>query len=273
VKRFLIVVGLVGSLALPATAVARTERASADGVSAAFSYQGSFPHYRNERLRIASRGRVVYDRPVSSRHCTRRYPCGPLGAGTAVHVVRLGARAAPAVVLALYTGGAHCCVIGQVFFHKAGRGYVKAERDFGDPGFRLADLRHDGTDEFLSADDSFAYTFTDYAASALPVQVLSFTSSGRFANVTRSYPKLIAADAAGWMRAFRAQAPQYSDTTGVLAAWAADEDELGGSAQVASFLNEQARAGHINSSLYPKLRGRHFIAMLDRFLREHGYLR
>jgi hypothetical protein len=258
-----------------ASAAVHSQHASAGGVSATFSYAGSFPRYRALRLRIVRDGRTAYDRAVTSRYCSRSFPCGPFAPAdsVAVHVSRLGSGREPAVVLGLYTGGAHCCVIGQVYSFSAARGtYVKAERDFYDAGFRLVDERHDGIDEFRSADDAFAYAFTDYAASGLPVEVLSF-SGGRFRDVTRSYPKLIAADASIWIRAFREQAPRYSDTAGVIAAWAADEDELGRSGRVARFLAAQARAGHLRSALYPGLRGRRFITVLDRFLRRHGYLR
>ena len=262
--------------ALAPAAQAHVQRASADGVSATFSYQGSYPSYRDERLTITRDGHVAYLAPVRSAYCPRQFPCGPFTpspGGSAVHVARLSAGGAPAVVLGLYTGGAHCCAVAQVYLYEpATGGYRRIEHDFGDPGFRLTDLRHDGVQEFQSADDSFAYAFTDYAASGLPLQVLA-VRGGRFADVTRAYPRLIAADAALWLHAFRSQAPGYSDTTGVIAAWAADEDELGHSALVARFLDAQARAGHLRSPLYPKRDGRRFIAVLDRFLRQHGYLR
>jgi hypothetical protein len=179
------------------------------------------------------------------------------------------------MILDLYSGGAHCCSIEQVFsFDPARTTYVETERNFGDPGDQIVDLSHDGRFEFLTADDRFAYEFTDYAASGLPVQVLRF-SAGRFVNVTRSYPGLVAKDARRWLAAFRRLARQhYQDSVGVVAAWAADQDLLGHTGRVNRFLVRQLRAGHLKSALGPQEPGgRKFIAKLRKFLREHGYLR
>ena len=134
----------------------------------------------------------------------------------------------PDVVLDLYSGGAHCCSIEQVFsFDPGTMTYGMTQHDFGDPGEQIVDLGHNGRFEFLTADDSFAYEFTDFAASGLPIQILTF-SGGRFLNVTRSYPGLIAKDAARWMKASSSMAKQhYSDSVGLAAAWAADQELLG----------------------------------------------
>ena len=179
----------------------------------------------------------------------------------------------PDVVLELYSGGAHCCSIDQVFsWQPAAMTYVETQRDFGDPGARIVDLRRNGRYEFLTADDSFAYEFTDFAASGLPIEILTF-SGRRFHNVTRDYPKLIARDAATWLKAFKSMSSQhYADSVGVIAAWAADEDLLGHSKLVGRYLAQQQRAGHLNSSEPGEPSGAKFVAMLQRFLRQHGYL-
>jgi hypothetical protein len=134
-------------------------------------------------------------------------------------------------------------------------------------------LRHNGRYEFLTADDSFAYEFTDFAASGLPIQILTF-SDRHFSNVTRQYPKLVTRDAARWMKAFNSMAKQhYSDSVGVAAAWAADEELLGHVKLVNSFLAKQVKAGHLNSALSPQEPGgAKFVAKLSKFLRAHGYV-
>ena len=92
------------------------------------------------------------------------------------------------MVLDLYSGGAHCCTVVQIFSFEPGTmTYVQTERVFGDPDARIVDLSHDGRFEFLTADDSFAYRFTDYAASGLPIEILTF-AGGHFTDVTRAYP-------------------------------------------------------------------------------------
>ena len=157
-------------------------------------------------------------------------------------------------------------------FDPATRTYAKAERNFGDPGDRIEDLGHDGRFEFVTADDAFAYAFTDFAASGLPVQILKF-SGGRFHDVTNQYPALIRKDAASWLKAFKGMARQhYADSVGVIAAWAADEYRLGNSAMANRYLSQQAKAGHLKSALAPTVpQGQKFVAALKTFLRRHGY--
>ena len=272
-RRLALAPGLVGLLALPAAASATTQTARSGQVTATFSFTGHFLHYSHERLKIARGGVVVYDQPVVSGLCGRQ--CAPGAASpsqASVHVLDLEHTGEPDVVLDLFSGGAHCCSVEQIFsFDSTNMVYVKTERNFGDPGEQIVDLGHKGRYEFLTADDSFAYEFTDFAASGLPIQILTF--AGRhFSDVTREYPRLIAKDAARWMRVFRSLArDHYSDSVGVVAAWAADEELLGHNAQVERFLSAQARAGHLNSGT-GQAGGKRFIADLRRFLRRRGYL-
>jgi hypothetical protein len=186
-----------------------------------------------------------------------------------VHVLDLEHDGRPDVLLDLYSGGAHCCWIEQIFSF-ATTTYVKTEHDFGDPGEQVVDLSHDGRFEFKTADDAFAGVFTDFAASGLPIQILTF-SNRHFHDATRNYPRLIAKDAAQWLRLFKGMARRhYADSVGVIAAWAADEDLLGNSKLVRSYLDEQQKAGHLNS--IGGAGGKTFVARLQTFLRTHGYL-
>ena len=139
---------------------------------------------------------------------------------------------------------------------------------------QLAKIGSEGTVDFLSADDAFAYAFTDYAASGMPIQILSF-SDGTFHNVTRSFPDRITRDAKQWMKAFTSAAPShYQDTVGVVAAWAADEEMLGHAGEVARFLSAQGAAGHLNSALSPITSSNEkYVTALTSFLRRHGYLK
>ena len=255
-------------------ALAASETASAGGVTATFKFAGHAPNYHNERLTIARAGTVVYDQPVASSLCFQACAPGSEGTGQiSVHVLELEPGGQPDVVLDLFSGGAHCCSIEQIFsFDPGTMTYVKTQRDFGDPGAQILDLKHNGRLEFLTADDAFAYEFTDYAASGLPIQILTFANR-HFTNVSRSFPGLIAKDAARWLSAFKSMAVQhYQDSVGVIAAWAADEDLLGHTAQVNRYLAKQVKAGHLHSALNPSESGKRFVAKLHRFLRAHGYL-
>lgn len=274
--RRLTIAGVVTAvLAFAPAALAKAETASAGNVTATFTFSGSAPNYKHERLTISRAGTVVYNQPVISTLCLGACAPGSEGSSkTSVHVLDLEPGGQPNVVLDLFSGGAHCCSIEQIFsFDPGTMTYVKTQRNFGDPGDRILDLKHNGSLEFLTADDSFAYAFTDFAASGLPIQILTF-SGGQFTNVTRSYPGLVAKDAAKWLSAFKSMSSQhYQDSVGVIAAWAADEDLLGHTARVNSYLAKQAKAGHLNSALNPAEGGTKFVAKVKRFLRSHGYLR
>jgi hypothetical protein len=258
-------------LAAPA-ALAKTtvQTASAGGVSATYTFHGSYPNFSHESLVIKRSGQVAYDQAVA-------YPglCGSICAPgstnakyPSVQVKDIEHDGSPDVILTLYSGGANCCLLEQVFWYDPGTmTYFRAERDFGDYGANLEDLSHNGIDEFVGANPVFKYEFTDGAASGEPVQVLTF-SAGKFKDVTRKYPKLIAKDAAKWLKAFKGN---LQDGDGLIAAWAADEDELGHSAQVASYLQKEAKAGDLRSPLLPG--GEKFIKHLDSFLRKQGYLK
>jgi hypothetical protein len=273
----LVIVGVIlGVLTLTPAASATTETASSGDVTATFTFKGHQPpNYTDQRLTISQAGAVVYNEPVVSSVChTLCAPGFEGGSRSAVHVLDLEHNGRPDVVLDLYSGGAHCCFVEQIFSPDPATGmYVENERNFGDPGMKVVDLQHNGQLELLTADDSFAYEFTDYAASGLPIRILTF-SGRRFVNVTRHYPKLIARDAAGWMKAFNSMAKQhYPDSVGVVAAWAADEELLGHGKLVNRFLSRQVALGHLNSGLSPEEPGgAKFVANLRRFMRRHGYV-
>jgi len=266
---------VVLSAAVVSSASAATQTATSGDVTATYTFTGTYPNFSNERLSISLSGQVFYDEPVTAELCgTQCAPGSTSAKQPSVQVLDLEHDGQPDVVLDLFSGGAHCCWIAEVFsFDPGTMTWALTQHDFGDPGDSIVDLDHNGRYEFLTADDWFAYEFTDYAASGLPIQILTF-SGRRFHNVTRSYPKLIAKDAAVWLKAFKGMAKQhYTDSVGLIAAWAADEDLLGHSKLVNRYLNQQATAGHLNSGLgLGEPGGKKFVANLKRFLRRHGYL-
>lgn len=274
-RRSLVNLVVLAAFALLApAALGTTQTATQGAVTATFTFSGHFPSFSGLHLSIAQSGSVLYDQPVASKACGSI--CAPQATGaktSSVHVIDLDDIGQPNVVLDLYTGGAHCCSVEQVFtFDPGTMTYGLTGRNFGDPGARIEDLNHDGHFEFETADDAFAYAFTDFAASGLPLQIFTFSPS-RFQDVTDSYPALIRKDAATWRKAFKGMARQhYSDSVGVIAAWTADEYRLGKRTTANQFLHQQATAGHLRSALAPgEPQGQKFVAKLQRFLRRHGY--
>jgi len=222
--------------------------------------------YSGVRLDIHRAGVDLFDEPVHALLCgTLCWPA--LGVPTPPVVVRdIEADRSPDVIVSLYSGGAHCCYVTQIYRYDPGtQTYAIVQRDFGDPGARLE--RIGGTDVFLSADDRFAYRFAAFAFSGLPVQIWRF-AAGRFVDVTRRHRARIAADAKLWWSAFVKNARQrFGD--GFIAAWAADEDLLGDGVLVSNTLAAQDRAGRLRNIGAPS--GAAFIRALERFLSRTGY--
>ena len=245
--------------------------ASSQGTGATLGYRGARNQASELTLTISRAGIVALRESVTSSMCG--HLCWPAPVGPALRVVNLeGAR--PDVVLSLYSGGAHCCFIDQVFSPNIAGKFTTSEIVLGDPTATIERLAPHGPMVFVTADDAFAYAFTDYAASGLPVKILAYRDH-HFIDVTNEYPTIVARDAKRWWHAFGATAAShYADSVGLAAAWAADEYRLGRAALVSRVLDAQARAGHLRSALSPITTDNwRFITQLDRFLARRGYRR
>src|SRR4051794_20053153 len=198
----LILLALALWLGCVSPALADEQTASLGAVTATFSFErGDKYGYRNLRLVISRGGQVLHDDAVSAEGCEEP-SCSP-GAfdGDSVMASDLNGDGEPEVVVNLYWGGAHCCSIGLIYAFD-GAGYRRVEHNFGDPGFRLADLDRDGTTEFLTADDRFAYRYTAYAFSIMPVRVLGWDGSRLF-DATSAFEDRIRADLSRTWRLLR----------------------------------------------------------------------
>ena len=144
--------------------------------SAAVSYRSGPFGVVAQRLTITLDGTKLYDRPVTSRYCK---PCAPnplISHNKVLRVLDLAGDGQLEVVLSLFTGGAHCCVVEQIYTAGTSRGtYIKDEHEF-DAGAVLTDIGNKGHYEFVSADAGFAYEFSDYAHSGQPIQIWSFAN-------------------------------------------------------------------------------------------------
>ena len=136
------------SLALAAPALATTQTVHSGAVSATFTFTTtkSFVGFKNLRLTITQSGNVLYDQAVSSKFCGKLCePAAHTGKLSSVHALDLEHNGQPDVLLDLFSGGAHCCWIEQIFsFDPGTMTYVKTEHNFGDPGEQVLDLGHNG---------------------------------------------------------------------------------------------------------------------------------
>jgi hypothetical protein len=267
-RRGLITLLMVLAASAPLTAVAHgaaPRGGQTSGVSASLSTTGT---PRVLTLTITRNGRVAYRRPVQAAGCPR-CSVAPVPPGKqSLHVLDLESDGQPDVVVGLFSGGANCCFIDQVFsFDPGTMTYVASQHNFLNAGAALTRL--DGHMVFKSGDSRITEAgFTDTADSGTPIQIWRF-SGRRFMDVTRRYPKLIRPDAAMWMRLFN---HHLSNGVGLIAAWAADEDLLGRSALVNTTLNRLAAQHKLRTPLgLPHNSQTLFVTQLEKLLHKLGY--
>ena len=97
------------------------------------------------------------------------------------------------VIVDFYTGGAHCCVV-TAFFRWDGSAYHRSVQYFGNNGYKVVDLDHDGTPELSAYDERFAYAFGSYADSFSPPAIWHW-QAGKPVDVTKSFPAAVKANA------------------------------------------------------------------------------
>jgi hypothetical protein len=252
------------------------QRASSGGVEARLFYvkpRGDLPKsFKNFRILITRGGVLLVDAPVPPHPTHPDYGVVPAGYGErrSIFVSELDGDGEPEVLLDLYWGGAHCCFWSRIYRYDARAARYRVSLHFwGDPYYRLRDVDADGKPEFVTADDRFAYRFTAFAFSGLPIQLWSYRA-GRFTNVTRRFPKLVANDATRQWRSYL-NSRKYHETLGFVAAWAADEYSLGHRRMVERTLTRLIARGDLEAS--PPQDPRSFVRALKRFLRSTGYIR
>jgi hypothetical protein len=274
-------IAVVSALAVWApTAGAATETVTSGPVTATFTYTKTDElTYEDMRLKIVRGGVVGLDAPLASRAC--EFGCWP-GAelfedGASIKVTDLDGDGEPEVLLDLFTGGAHCCIVTEVYALQGPPAttivpsYGRVEHNFLDPGYTLRDLNGDGVPEFQSADGRFAYALSSYAGSGVPVQIWRF-QHGDLEDVTGEFPALIRTDSKHWWKVYRRNVrrrpPENDSGLGALAAWAGDEYRLGHGAKVQRELKLALRRGWLDG-LFGS--GRRAVRNLNTLLRQTGY--
>jgi hypothetical protein len=255
-RRIILAATLLAAMAVPASALAESVTVSSGGLTAKLTYTpGKFSMDTDVDIRITEGGNLLYSGPAAG-DCGKSCQVVP----NPVSIVNLES-GSPDVVLEVSSGGAHCCFSDLVYSPaSSGHWYTQTDYDLGNAGDKLVDLNHDGLSEFETADNSFAYRFSDYAESAMPIEVLAYAKH-RFTNVTRQYPALIARDAKLWWGYYVKD--HDSGRVGLIAAWAADEWNLGQRTHALRVLAGEIGKGHITLQ---------FVNELTKFLIYHGYV-
>lgn len=268
------------------------ETAQAGSVQAELFYHATTGQFgatviRDESLKIIRQGIVLYDGPLPRLDEMACPPCEPfpVDAGSyhrvrALQVQDLEANGEPDVVLNVSNEGNICCGYTVVYSYRpASSSYAAAVEDWGDWGTDAPpqrDLDHNGVLEWVGGDARFRYAFDCGGCSWYPIQIWRF-QSGRFVDVTRSYPRLVARDAAKIYRfylAHRLGAPAFGGVRGALAAYLADEYSLGRGAAGWRVLNAAARHGYLGRGApgYSDTPAK-YLRKLRTFLRRLRYIR
>jgi len=218
-------------------------------------------------LEIRRGDQVVRSGPLTITGCAepmcRINAFGSAATAPSVLVRNVDPDTEPEVLVLAFSGGAHCCTTLSVH-DWTGTAYRHVQRDFGNGYVTL--LGRGASTVMRSIDDRFAYRFTSYAGSWLPVRVLALRR-GRYVDVSRSFPGLLQRDAAAAWRTAREQCrstDEYAVTLGAYAGWAANQYRLGLRRSALATLRAQEAAGCLKGDGTAPTTS--FIATLDRFL-------
>lgn len=94
------------------------------------------------------------------------------------------------IIIGVYTGGAHCCVMCFIGVMENGKFYIPDTLFLGNSWYNIEDIDKDGTLEINSSTDMLAYAFTNYAETRFPPRIYRIKKN-KFKNVTKEYPDIV----------------------------------------------------------------------------------
>ena len=252
-------------------AVPETMSARHGAVQASVTFTERNFFYEHASLKITRSGRTMLDSPLARlcRDCDTFRPVRV--------VVRDLDGGEPEVLLELYTQGAHCCTtVLALRYDPATRAYRRTLLDFGNYGYKLADLDHDGLPEIEAFDERFVYAYGAYVFSSAP-PLISQYRQGRLVDVTRRFPALIRRSAAMVGKEFLTiKRPSNDvDLRTYVAVYVADQYLLGRPAEAKRALDYALDHGLLyqGKQYLGTPAGSAFVAVLLRDLARWGYIR
>jgi hypothetical protein len=268
----------------PAAAATKTETDSSGQVTASLTYDykktqyGSYD-FSNERVTITRAGVTLLDQPLGKEcsYCTPWPASGASNGVSSVTVRDLDADGEPEVLVDLYSGGANCCFYTNSYRYDPNQNkYIfKLLRPGLSFPYALKDLDGDGTPEFKSEDERFAYKYGSNADTPRPLRIFQW-DAGKLVDVTISYPKLAAADAAVMYRGYlRFRKDKHANVRGLLAAYLADSYNAHNGRTAWRRVVAAYRRGEVNRKIPGDIGpfGKKYLTSLRSFLKKLGYLR
>lgn len=184
----------------------------------------------------------------------------------ALCIARVVSSSTPVVLIGFDSGGVHCCDALRAIAVTPTAAEEAVDLEAGNPGVELKEVG--GQVLIVTGDNAFAYAFSSYAGSGMPIAIYGFDNN-RFLNITKEYPSLIEADASKWWNGW--SAPQNDQGgLGLLAAWAADQCNLGECSQAFATVNQLNDQGRLTGpDGWPT--GSAYVSELRSFLIKNGY--
>jgi hypothetical protein len=265
-KKLIPLLALLSLLALPASASAATDNARSGDVRAALTYNcgsGTFTCTEMRfRVRRGPGNNVVLDQRIT---LSGNQPFGPGNPnGDSVRFANLDSDAEQEILVDLFTGGAHCCLIGFIYDYN-GTSYNRTGRNWADPGYVLTNIDRRDRPEFRTGDKRFVTLYTSYVESRLPIQIWNYRG-GRLKTVTRKFRNTVRRDRDAALRFYRTVRRAKGDVRGALAAYQADNYLLSRRTAARGWrvLRGLRRRGIVSTR---------YLRSLQRKLRQFGYAR
>lgn len=214
-------------------------------------------------IRITQEGTTVLAEPVTNPAVNQSTFPGRQGwESLAPLCIAVPPSGLPTVYITGYAGAMTCCGVERAYYPTASETYASTDWDLGRGGATVESVS--GTVVSVATNVDFDGKFSGGALTTAPVQILELRG-GTFADVTRSYPDRIAADAQALQARYQGS-PAYGFE--ILPAWAADECELG--LQSSAFATLETYAiGTPQPSPYTS--GGDYASQVEAFLRKEGY--
>lgn len=192
----------------------------------------------------------------------------PTSAIAPLCLARFAGAADPTALLGFYSGAAHCCFALRAISIASGGPSSSEDLELGNWWGTVE--TNDGRVIVVTADNRFAYAFSSFAGSGMPLMVYE-VSGGGFVVTSRNYADLLTADAAKWWQQINNPQNQGpgGGILGVVAPWVADECELGQSGYAWAWVNKLNAEGKLNGPFKPT--GSAYVAALRTFLGKTGY--
>ena len=227
--------------------------------------------YRDVRLVVRWAGAAVINDLWDGNPFKRRFTL-TIPAGFALTLRDVWRSGQPEALVTMWTGGNRCCDLLEVGLVTGVRRGRVLFQSFPMVSGVPQGSWHDGTYDFVSEDLRFMCAFTACAGSSDPIEIFAIDKAGRhFADVTRSRPDLVEADAAGQWRTYVSAG---RGAIGLLAPWCADEYLLGRKGRCDGVLDHALAKGWLNS-FYDIVSNKHggqaFVSALHKALTAWGY--